>query len=178
MEKRDKVAVYEHLMSFKQRGIVQFDKVLTIPTEDRIPALIQQKDGMQRIAAVLTASLNSALSNINVRVGLNEDQVIEIAALIIDQSHEDNLSLEDVLLFLQELSTGRAGKIYDRMDIPTFFELFEVYRQDRHESMRNIRYEQDVNHKSQGPTERVSEDVDRNEHRSALNDYLKEIYKK
>lgn len=150
-----------------------------MPTVERIPELTKSEEGKARVATVLTASLMSALSNINTRVGLNEDQVIELAFQIIDQSHEDNLSLEDVLLFMQQLITGQLGKIYDRMDMPTFFELFEVYRQERHEALQKIRYEQNANYKALGPTERASEDStsEREAHRMALGEHLKHIYK-
>lgn len=116
---------------------------------------------------------------INLRVGLTEDQIITIATEIIEESKEDNLALEDVLLFLKDLITGKAGKIYDRMDVPTFFELFETYRQTRHDALQDIRYEQSVNYKALGPTERASDNNDREKelHRSALGDHLKNLYK-
>lgn len=178
LEKQDKLAVYEHLSAFKERGIIRFDKILAVPSAERIPALIEQPEGRMRVAAVLTASLSSAFSNLNVRQGMNEDQVIELAMQIIEEAHEDNLGLEDVLLFLQQLVTGKVGVVNDRMDMPTFFKFFEVYRQERHENLMNIRYEQNANHKALGPTERASEDQEneRGAHREALNDHLKHLY--
>lgn len=167
-----------HLSTFKEQGVIQYKNLLAVPATDRLPALTATKEGRERVFYVLVASLTSALQNLNLRYGLNEDQVIELADQIIDQAHEDNLSLEDVLLFLQQLITGKAGKIYDRLDVPTFFELFETYREDRHQALKEYRYEEQVNHKSLGPTERSSEDVDRTKHREAMGDYLKEMYKK
>lgn len=179
MDKQDNVSIAVHLSDFRERGLVNFSKVLAVPSEERIPVLSQTKAGYQHILTVLAASLKSAFSNINLRVGLNESQVVELADQIINSSFEDNLSLEDVILFLQELVTGKAGKIYDRMDIPTFFELFETYRQSRHEQLINIRYEQQANHKVLGPAERASEDgtSERDAHRIALGEHLKHIYK-
>lgn len=125
-------------------------------------------------------AITSAMMNINLRVGLNEDQITEIAEQIIEQSQEDNLSVEDVLLFLRELVTGKAGKIYDRMDIPTFFELFENYRERRHQAVLNIRYEEQANHKVLGPSERSSDDTktEKQEMREAMKDHLNHLYKK
>lgn len=179
LEKQDKIAIYNRLATFKDRGVVQYNKLLSLPQSERIAGLIHLPEGRKRVAAVLTASIGSAMSNLNLRIGLNEDQVVEIAVQIIDQAEEDYLSLEDVLLFLQQLITGQMGKIYDRMDIPTFFELFEVYRQDRHEALMRIRYEQQANHKALGPTERASEDItsEKDAHRSALNEHMKNMYK-
>jgi hypothetical protein len=165
-----------HLSKFKERGVVSFPMVLSIDSKDRIPALSKTEEGRFEVLTALTASIKSAFSNINLRVGLNEDQMIELADAIIDQSGEDNLSLEDVLLFLQKLLVGDAGKIYDRMDIPTFFELFESYRQDRHLATIQIREEQQVQYKSLGDPERWSETHDKEQENSmheAMKQYLK-----
>jgi hypothetical protein len=175
MRNGNKVAVSIHLSSFKNRGVIAFDKVLSINSSDRIPALSSTSDGRYQVLIALTASLKSAFSNINLRVGLNEDQIIELADAIIDQSQEDNLSLEDVLLFLQKLLVGDAGKIYDRMDIPTFFEMFEKYRQERHKSLLRIREEQQAQYKSLGDPERWTETHDKEEENSmheAMKQYM------
>ena len=172
----NKVAVSMHLSKFKERGVVSFPMVLSIASKDRIPALAKTEEGRFEVLTALTASIKSAFSNINLRVGLNEDQMIELADAIIDQSGEDNLSLEDVLLFLQKLLVGDAGKIYDRMDIPTFFEKFELYRQDRHKATLRIREEQQVQYKALGNPERWSETHDKEKENSmheAMKEYMK-----
>jgi hypothetical protein len=150
LKKTDKVAVNKHLSKFKYLGVVSFDKVLAINSNERLPAMIKTDEGREEVQIALTAAIKSAFSNFNLRVGLNEDQMIDLAEAIMDQSHEDNLSLEDVLLFLQRLVVGQAGKVYDRMDIPTFFELFEKYRQERHENLIRFRVEQNSQFKIQG----------------------------
>lgn len=111
----------------------------------------------------------------NLRKGMNEDQLIDLAEMIIDEAHADNLSMEDVLLFLQQLVTGKAGKIFDRMDIPVFFELFEHYRQERYLALRYIQYEAECNYKALGDSTRVSDGVAENDAntRQVMNDYYK-----
>lgn len=121
-------------------------------------SLAATENGRYEVLVAITASLKSAFSNVNLRVGLNEDQIIELADQIIDQSNEDNLALEDVLLFLQKFLTGSYGKIYDRMDIPTFFEFFEKYRQERYESLLNIRDEQHSQRKIEGKGREIRKD--------------------
>lgn len=150
----NKTELNYYLAEFKQQGIVRFDKVLSISRDQRIPALTKSLEGRMQVSAAITASIKSAFDNINLRIGLTADQTVEIAEQIIDQSEEDYLSLEDVLLFLQQLITGKAGKIYDRMDVPTFFELFENYRQERHEQLVKIKNERHQNLKSKGDSER------------------------
>jgi hypothetical protein len=180
LETNDRASVVQYMQQFRYRGTIAFETVLSVPRSERIPALIQEKNGTMRVAAVLTASINSAISNLNLRVGLNEDQVVEIAAMVIEASHEDNLALEDVLLFLQQLVRGEAGKIYDRLDIPTFFELFETYRESRHQKLVSVRYEEAQQFKTFGPQDRASEDTvsEKQLHREALGEHLKHIYEK
>jgi len=178
LEGNSKLEITAYLSDFKERGVVNFTRSLAVPVTERIPMLSATKEGYNRILIALSASIKSAMSNINLRVGLSEDQIVELADQIISESHEDNLALEDVLLFLQQLIAGKAGKIYDRMDIPTFFELFDNYREDRHKTLKNIRYEQEINHKSEGPTEKFSNDrSEREAHKNALKEHLQRIYK-
>lgn len=165
-----------HLANFKEMGVVSFKKVLSIDSSERIPALINTADGRYEVLIALAASIKSAMNNLNLRVGFNEDQIIELSVAIMDQSFEDNLSIEDVLLFLQMLITGKTGKIYDRMDIPTFFERFEAYRQERHKALLDIREEQQAQHKAYGPTERWSDmtkDEEKNAFHEAMKDYAR-----
>lgn len=168
------------LAEYKERGAVKFDKVLSIGSNQRIPALTKTLEGRMQVSAALTASIKSAFDNINLRIGLTPDQTVEIAEQIIDQSEEDYLSLEDVLLFLQQLITGKAGKIYDRMDVPTFFELFENYREKRYQELVRVRKDQLYKHKDfeyEAGLERSS--TKRNDANvKAMGEYLKDKWSK
>lgn len=177
IQEGNKIAVNMHLTKFKEGGAIAFDKLLSISFSDRIPALTKNDTARYEMIVALSASLRSAFSNMNLRVGFNEDQVIELAVMIIDQSHEDQLGLEDVLLFLQKLLVGEYGKIYDRMDIPTFFEMFEKYRQSRHVALKRIQEEQHVQNKSYGSPDRwaeMSKDEERNAFHEAMKTYVKD----
>lgn len=152
-----------HLRLFKNNGTVLYDKSLQIPSSERIPALTRSEEGYKQVYTVLVAYLQQSLVNLNLKKGLNEDQLLELADLIIEESKEDNLSLEDVLLFLQQLVTGKAGIIYDRLDIPSFFKLFEPYREQRHIALQYMRYEIHANYKSMGDPTRTSEQLQEQE---------------
>lgn len=158
METQDRQEIRNQLSLYKVNGLINYERVLSIPGDERINNLIQLPNGRNRVSAALSASIKSAFEAINLRVGMNVEQILDLADEIIDQSSEDNLALEDVLLFLQQLITGKAGKIFDRMDIPTFFELFETYRQSRHEEVLNIREQEQANHKAYGDPSRTSDE--------------------
>jgi len=170
----DNVAVATHLSVFKDRGTIRHDKTLAIPSKDRIPALTQSAAGYKFVLMTLTVRLAQTFENMNLKRGMNEDQIINLAEAIIEESKEDNLSMEDVLLFLQQMITGKiAGRIYDRMDIPLFFELFEYYRQERYLALRYIQYEAEVNYKALGDQTRTSDGFAENDNntRQVMADY-------
>lgn len=171
---RDQLALY------KEKGLIQYERTLTIPSCERIQALISQPNGRAIVSAALSASIKSALDSINLRLSLNTEQILDLADEIIDESAVDNLGLEDVLLFLQMLITGKAGKIYDRLDIPTFFELFEIYREERHQALLMVRDQQHVNFKSAGDNKRSSEDSEQEvaSMRSVMVEYQKQEFLK
>lgn len=160
METGDKRAIAVRLDAFREMGVVRHEKTLAIAHEERIPELIKKEDGRAKVSAAIMASLISAFSNLNIKSPMNEDQIFELAEAIIDSSHEDYLSIEDLLLFLRELIMGKLGKIKDKMDMPTFFEHLEVYRQKRWETLQGILDEQHTQIKVSGRNQRRGDDVE------------------
>lgn len=159
-------------------GTINHRMVLMIPMDERIPALTSSPEGRNHVLTLLTAALQAAFSNLNLRFGLTADQIVELADQLIDSSHEDQLGLEDILLFLGDLLTGKAGKIYDRMDIPLFFELFEGYRQKRYETLKNDEYERDVQYRALPINDRlidIANQEERGKNREAISAYLKTL---
>lgn len=176
---QNKALVSSHLALFKTRGAVDHSKTLTIPDENRIPVLVKSKEGRASVLIILSAAIGAALKNMNLQSNMNDDQVVELADAVIDSAHEDHLGIEDVMLFLRDMVMGKAGKIYNRMDIPTFFEMFETYRQDRYTTLRQVREEKNAQYKALGPTDRSHDDVlaERDTHRKAMSEHLRRMYK-
>lgn len=137
------------------------------------------KKNPQQTAGLIVAALAIAFEQMNLVRPMNEDQILDLADAIIDSSNEDYISLEDLMLFLQGLTRGKYGSLYESMDIPKFMEKFEIYRQERHIAYENIKYEQQVNFKAMGDIERISDNEDREKEltRAAIGDYLREKYK-
>lgn len=144
---------------------------------ERLPAMFKRDP--KQTAGLITVSLTLAFESMNLSRPMNEDQILDLADAIVDTSNEDYLSIEDLVLFLQGLTRGKYGPLYESMDIPKFMEKFEIYRQERHEAYQGIKYEQHVQLKSMGPTERASEDQDeeKNLMREAIGDHLRKQFK-
>jgi uncharacterized protein YciU (UPF0263 family) len=162
-----------HMRMFKDRGVVNYDRTLAIPNHERITAICKSEQGYKEVYTVLTYYLAKTFTNLNLRKGMNEDQILNLVEKIIEESAEDNLSIEDVMLFLEQLEAGKCGKIYDRMDMPTFFEMFEVYREQRHQALVSKRQEQEANYKCLGDATRASDQhiKDDDSYRRAMQQY-------
>jgi hypothetical protein len=154
LQTNKRLDIAAHLGTFKQNGVINFRSVLSIEISQRIPQLVSKPEGRNTVLIALTVALKNALNNLNLKYHMNEDQLVELADAIIDQAHEDQLSLEDVVLFLQKMLAGEYAtekmKVDFKLDMPLFFQLFEGYRQERHSELVKIRHEQQVNHKVSG----------------------------
>lgn len=135
-----------------------------IPFSERIPNLIKhytelyKSEGEVMIGGLLVGMISKSFEMINLTRQPTIDQIGIISDMIIEQSNEDWLSIQDVALFLEKLVKGETQSYYQTMDVPTFFRLFEEYREARFKAMQSIRYEQHANHRSAGNSDRVSDD--------------------
>ncbi len=171
MEAGDKAGISVILREFKtNQGIVKYEKVLAIPSMERIPALAQ-KD-FHKMITIISAALTLAFEGMNLKRGMNALQVVDLAEAIIDTAGEDNLAMEDLMLFLQKLVRGEYGAMYESMDIPKFMTAFEEYREQRWQQLNNIREEQHVQHKAMGDTGRTGEPDELSKHFSNFADKI------
>lgn len=177
MEQKDNGALNEQLSLYRERGLVDHTKTLAIPMGERIPALVKDPESKLKVKAALSASILSAFGNIE-KAKMSADQILDLTDAIIDSAHEDQLSIEDVLLFLKDLIMGKMGKITDKLDMPLFFELFEKYRDKRYRTLEAIRYEQHLNLKNAGHAPRSSNDVsiNRGEDGAVVLDLMQTMY--
>lgn len=176
LEKGDKLAINQLVKAYKlPNGAVNFGMVLSIPSSERLPQMVSDQ-GYERVHTLLVAGVQLAMESLNLSNSLNAGQIFDLADTIIDASSEDYLSLPDVVLFLQKLVRGEMGKLYSQIDIAKFMELFEVYREERHQELMRIREEQQAQYKAYGSPERWSDmhkDEERNSYREAMVNYLK-----
>ena len=107
-----------------------------------------------RTTTLLVGALTMAFESMNVKRGMNADQICDLADHLIDTAGEDNLSFEDVVLFLQRMITGKYELSYESMDIPKFMRTFELYRDERHNAIVELRENQHLQYKGLGSSER------------------------
>lgn len=167
----NKLQVSTILREYKTpQGVIKFAKVLSIPKDERIPELAKQD--FPKIVGIITAALTLAFEGMNLKRGMNPIQTLDLAEAIIDTAAEDNLAMEDLMLFLQKLVRGEYGNMYESMDIPKFMTAFEDYREERWQQLNNIRYNTAAQHKIQGDTGRTNQPDELSEHFSNMADKL------
>lgn len=176
-ERGDQQLVKTIIKSFIDiNGGTNYLQLLRVPSSERIPILAKQN--REYIHKILAAQIEFTMKYFNLKNPMTLQQIFLLADEIIDESEADNLSIQDVYLFLIKLATGKMGTIYERLDIATFMEMFDKHRDERKGVIQGFRYEEAVQHKAMGPTERESDNQDREKDlmRSAIGDYLKEKY--
>jgi len=131
--------------------------LFSIPSGARLPQLA--KEDLPRAAALVGVGITAAMESMNLKRSMNATQIMDLTDAIIETAEEDNLALEDLMLFLQRLTRGEYGALYESMDIPKFMEMFEQYREERFQSILAIREEQAANHRPDYSDVRNSEEI-------------------
>jgi hypothetical protein len=150
MQKGDKVEMNMVLREYKlPNGAVNYQSVMCVPSADRINGLIAN-GGYKDVHVMLSAGIQVAFENLNLSKPMSANQIVDLADAIIDSSGEDNLGVEDVILFLQKLVRGETDKLFSRLDSSVFMKEFEAYRQNRHAECLRIREEQAAQFKTLG----------------------------
>jgi hypothetical protein len=177
MEAGDQQLVKTMLKPFQSGAGLDFLMLAKIPTSERIPALA--KENKPYIHKFIVAQIEYTMKFFNLSNSLSIEQIFLLADQIIDESDQDNISIQDVFIFLQRLATGKMGVVYNRLDIPSVMEMFDKYRDERIDEILKIKEEIHINHKASGDPERWSENQDREKelNHNAMAEYLKSKWK-
>lgn len=151
----NKQQISQALKLFKNpNGSPNYLSLFSIPSAERLPVLA--KNDYEGTLVLVVAGVTLAVEGMNLKRPMSGEQINDLAEELIDTSSEDNLSLEDVILFMQRLVRGQYGELYESMDIPKFMEKFEIYRQERHSEIIKIRENEHLQYKALGDPTRIS----------------------
>lgn len=157
-ESGDQQLVKTLVKTFLGPAGTDYYSLLRVNQSERLPVLAAENRAY--VHKIISAQIEYTMKFFNVANGLSVEQVFLLADQIIDESSEDSLSLQDVFVFLQKLGTGKMGVVYNRLDIPSMMELFEIHRQERHSEYLKAKEEMHVQNKAYGPSERESDNMD------------------
>ena len=145
----DRMGINMELRKYKDaNGAADFRSLLAIPLDNRINALAE-KDLRGAVTTVAVA-LTLAMETMNLKRPMNGLQIVDLAEAVVDSSGEDKIAVEDLMLFLQELTRGKYGELYESFDAIKFMHLFNKYRDARWEEGVRIRDEKTEYYKSLG----------------------------
>jgi hypothetical protein len=148
--------ILENSRQYITGGVVAFDKVLSISLHARIPNLTHVY-GFEKIHEIIIVLITSFNNSLNLIRPMNADQIVECAHDLVMTTEEDQLAIEDYVLFFKGAKEGKYGKILDRLDQQTIFSMLEEYRQERHRQFIRIKEEKETALKSLGAVERTNQ---------------------
>ncbi|RYY88402.1 MAG: hypothetical protein EOO15_09175 [Chitinophagaceae bacterium] len=140
---------------YQQGHDVQWDKLLALPFEDRLPGLITRY-GKKTAHRLLLMMLKEFIATLGLPAYKRptETRVSVVVCEIMLSAHEDYLAIEDVILFLQRARAGYYGPIKTLVNMQVLLPLFDRYRQERHAAYIKLKNQQEATYKQMGPVER------------------------
>lgn len=149
IEPVDKIGLGIELRKFKgERGLINYHSLIDIPKENRLPALAE-KD-MRGTVTMIAVAITLSMESLNLKRGMKAAQIVDLAEAIIDDAAVDQIGIEDVLLFLQKLTKGEYGELYESLDTVKFMHHFNKYRDEKWEECIKIRDARHEEYKKEG----------------------------
>ena len=144
------------LQHFQQDGVIDFEKLLSIPSQNRVPGLIAEF-GMKRMHTLITVMLKEFCRAIKLPKSrkLTETGNKACACDLIIAAQEDYLSLEDVVLFFEGAKEGQYGKFKNIITHFSIMEKLEMYRNDRYKIYCELKEKKEAILKTMGPVKRT-----------------------
>lgn len=172
MQAGDKRQMALILKQYKGKGgAINYPAVMSVPSSERLPALYE-RDFMQATALVVGA-LTMAFEKLRFK-NMDGGLVNDIAEEILNSCDEDNLSLEDLVLFLQNMVRGVYGDT-TQISVSKFMNMFDGYRDERHYALIQYRENEHLQYKGMGDNTRINKEDPLSEHFSRMANSLSEL---
>ena len=133
-EQKNEMGMFAVAYDFIENGQPAFIKLMQIPSEHRINAFVY-KDA-QKCITTLSALIMIALKHYEIDISVSTS----IAFNIVQECKSDNLSLQDIVVFLQRINSGAYGDFYGKKITPIMLmSKLQSYLDDRHEEITKYR---------------------------------------
>src|SRR5215211_5317654 len=135
----------------------EFALLLSIPLPERIPGLLGEY-GLKRMHKLIKLLLQEFCYSIALPKSkkLTETKISVCACDLILVAEEDQLSIEDLIVFLELAKKGIYGKFKGMLTHFGIMQKLEVFRQQRYQTYISIKEQKEAEQKALGPTERIS----------------------
>lgn len=134
-----------------------FEALLSIPLMERIPGLTNEY-GLKRMHRLIKTILNEFCLALALPKSkkLTETKMSVAACDLILSAKEDQLSMEDLIVFFELAKNGKYGKFKPVLTHYSITEKLEQYRQERYEAYIKIKDQRQTEVRLLGPAERIS----------------------
>jgi hypothetical protein len=145
------------LQQYSTANGANFEALLSIPLSERIPALISEY-GLKRMHRLIKLILNEFCHSIALPKSkkLTETKIAAVACDLILVADEDQLSMEDLIVFFELAKNSKYGKFKSLLTHFSIMEKLEQFRQERYETYVRIKEQKEAEVRLLGPTERIS----------------------
>ena len=153
---------YELIASLAFQQYAEKDKpdykaLLSIPLSERIPGITHEY-GLKRMHRLIRTILNEFCLSIKLPKSkkLTETKMSAIACDLILVAEEDQLAIEDLVVFFELARRGKWGSFKGLVTHYSIMQQLELYRQERYEMYRKVIEEKEAEVRLLGPAERIS----------------------
>jgi hypothetical protein len=147
------------LQQYQEDGEVRFDLLWSIPETDRIPALTLEygKRRMYKLVATLLKEFCISIPLPKTKK-LNDTRINVCACDLMISSAEEELSMEDFVLFFERVKKGKYGPIKKYLTHQIIKEKLEIYLEERRSAFSKLMEEKHTVLTALGPVERICEE--------------------
>lgn len=145
------------LQQYSTADGANFEALLSIPLPERIPGLTSEY-GLKRMHRLIKTVLNEFCHSIALPKSkkLTETKTSVVSCDLLLVAEEDQLSMEDLIVFFELTKHGRYGKFKGLVTHYGIIEKLEQYRQERHAAYVRIKEQKEAEVRLLGPQERIS----------------------
>jgi hypothetical protein len=145
------------LQQFVREGLPDFEKLLATPLTERIPALMKEY-GLKRMHKLVKTLVQEFCYSLPMPKSrkLTDTRISVVACDLILAAHEDQLSMEDLIVFLELAKSGLYGKFKGVLTHYGLMQQLEQYRQKRYEAFVRLKELRDAELKAIGPVDKLA----------------------
>jgi hypothetical protein len=146
------------IKQFAADGEAAFDRLLSIPLTERIPGLIKEY-GLKRAHRLIKTILQEAAWSIPLpkSAKLSETKISAVACDLILAAYEDQLAIEDFIVFFERMKQSKYGKFKGTVTHFGIMEKLNQYRTDRSAVYQSLKAEQEAQVKRMSEMPRIGE---------------------
>lgn len=146
------------IKQFVEEDNVRFDGLLSIPLVERIPGLINNY-GLKRAHRLIKLVLQEFCYSIPLpkSAKLSDTKIAACACDLILAAHEDQLSLEDFVVFFERAKEGKYGKFKGMVTHFSVMQKLEQYRQERSAAYYKLKDEEEARLKRMNDIPRIGD---------------------